>query len=181
MKALFEGDPIELEIDEEVSISTEPIKKYLQLDREVRSSARKRLPPVKVRVGGIKTRSMSRKDFNIDTILNPVSLKRDKPEADSEKPEVDEKEPEKLEVRKTRKGRSAKTEQIEVENPLPKPKTVRGKAKKAIESAVTEQELQSEVVESQPEPKSAGRRTRNKKEEKEKGLKKLIFLSELIY
>ena len=174
MKALFEGDPIELEIDEEVSISTEPIKKYLQLDREVRSSARKRPPPVKVRVGGRKTRSMSREDLNIDTILNPVSLKRDKPE-------VDEKEPEKPEVRRTRKGRSAKTEQIEVENTLPKPKTVRGKAKKAIESAVTEQELQSEVVESQPEPKSAGRRTRNKKEEKEKGLKKLIFLSELIY
>lgn len=174
MKALFEGDPIELEIDEEVSISTEPIKKYLQLDREVRSSARKRPPPVKVRVGGRKTRSMSREDLNIDTILNPVSLKRDKPE-------VDEKEPEKPEVRRTRNGRSAKTEQIEVENTLPKPKTVRGKAKKAIESAVTEQELQSEVVESQPEPKSAGRRTRNKKEEKEKGLKKLIFLSELIY
>lgn len=172
MKALFEGDPIELEIDEEVSISTEPIKKYLQLDRDLRSSARKRPPPVKVRVGGRKTRSMSREDFNIDVILNPVSLKRDKPKAEIMKPEVDEKEPEKPEVRKTRKGRSAKTEQIEVANALPKPKTVRGKTKKAVESADTEPELQGQVLESQPEPeiaepKSAGRRTRKKKEEKE--------------
>ena len=170
MKALFEGDPIELEIDEEVSISTEPIKKYLQLDRDLRSSARKRPPPVKVRVGGRKTRSMSREDFNIDMIFNPVSLKEIRPE-------VDEKEPEKPGVRKTRKGRSAKNEEIEVANALPKPKTGRGRPKKAVESTDTEPELQGEALESPPEPeiaepKSAGRRTRKKKEDKEQGLKK---------
>ena len=40
MKALFEGDPIDLEIDDEVSMSTAPIQKYLKLEREPRKGSK---------------------------------------------------------------------------------------------------------------------------------------------
>ena len=108
-----------------------------------RSSARKRPPPVKVRVGGRKTRSMSREDFNVDMILNPVSLKREKSPVASA-PELIEPEPE---VRKTRKGRSGKTEESHA---LPKPKTARGRPKKIAAPEEDKPVDQPEIAETEP-------------------------------
>ena len=66
MQFLFEGEPIVLDFDDEVSMTTESLKKYFV--EKVAEDETKKSTPVKVRVGSTRrTRSMTG-----DEILNTV-------------------------------------------------------------------------------------------------------------
>ena len=61
MHVLFEGDPITIDFDDEISMTTESLKNYLD---EKPQSVKKRPPPVSVRIGSRRsTRSMSKTDL----------------------------------------------------------------------------------------------------------------------
>ena len=120
MQVLFEGPPIEIEFDDEISMTTESIQKYLAEDLpepEIQDDPkpRKRKPPtVKVRVGpGRRTRSMTQEDIvgelpkrtrrtplkKSRPVDEPVQIenspaKEETPDVDGKTPEIEDKKPE---------------------------------------------------------------------------------------